>query len=120
MYELLFGLLSAVIVAFLLPPLVPQQARGWFSDSLARVVGAIIFLFAVASTSYVRVPDGHLGQLYRVYGGGPLTRADQAVRGENGPQTKTHARLHAAAGQRSLQRRYLECGVSIRKEGSAF
>jgi hypothetical protein len=90
MYELLFGLLSAVIVAFLLPPLVPQQARGWFSDSLARVVGAIIFLFAVASTSYVRVPDGHLGQLFRVYGGGPLTEGRiVAVRGENGPQAKT-------------------------------
>ena len=90
MYELLFGLLSAVIVAFLLPPLVPQQARGWFSDSLARVVGAIIFLFAVASTSYVRVPDGHLGQLFRVYGGGPLTEGRiVAVHGENGPQAKT-------------------------------
>ena len=90
MYELLFGLLSAVIVAVVLPPLVPQQARSWFSDSLARAVGALIFLFAIASTSYVRVPDGHLGQLFRVYGGGPLTEGRiVAVHGENGPQAKT-------------------------------
>ncbi len=90
MYELLFGLLSAVIVAFLLPPLLPQQTRGWLSDSLARAIGALIFLFAIASTSYVRVPDGHLGQLFRVYGGGPLTEGRiVAVHGENGPQAKT-------------------------------
>jgi hypothetical protein len=89
MYELLFGLLSAVIVAFMLPPLMPQQARPWFSDGIARVLGAIIFLFAIASTSYVRVPDGHLGQLFRVYGGGPLTEGRiVAVHGENGPQAK--------------------------------
>ena len=89
MYELLFGLLSAVIVAVVLPPLVPQQARSWFSDSLARVIGALIFFFAIASTSYVHVPDGHLGQLFRVYGGGSLTEGRiVAVHGENGPQAK--------------------------------
>jgi hypothetical protein len=89
MYELLLGLLCAVIVAVVLPPLVPQQARGWFSDGVARALGAIIFLFAIASTSYVRVPDGHLGQLFRVYGGGPLTEGRiVAVHGENGPQAR--------------------------------
>ena len=89
MYELLFGLLSAVIVAFLLPPLLPQQTRGWLSDSLARAIGALIFLFAIASTSFVRVPDGYLGQLFRVYGGGSLTEGRiVAVHGENGPQAK--------------------------------
>jgi regulator of protease activity HflC (stomatin/prohibitin superfamily) len=89
MYDLLIGVLVAVIVAFLLPPLIPQAARIWFTDGLARVIGAVIVLFAIASTSFVHVPDGHLGQLFRIYGGGSLTEGRiVAVHGENGPQAK--------------------------------
>jgi hypothetical protein len=40
-------------------------------------------------TSFVRVPDGYLGQLFRVYGGGSLTEGRIiAAHGENGPQAK--------------------------------
>ena len=74
MYDLLIGMLVAVIVAFVLPPLIPRQARAWFTDNVARAVGAIIILFAIASTSFVHVPDGHLGQLFRIYGGGVAHR----------------------------------------------
>src|SRR6516162_9238574 len=89
MYDLLIGMLVAVIVAFVLPPLIPQQARAWFTDNVARAVGAIIILFAIASTSFVHVPDGHLGQLFRIYGGGSLTEGRiVAVHGENGPQAR--------------------------------
>jgi SPFH domain / Band 7 family len=89
MYDLLIGMLVAVIVAFVLPPLIPQQARAWLTDNVARAFGAIIILFAIASTSFVYVPDGHLGQLFRIYGGGSLTEGRiVAARGENGPQAK--------------------------------
>ncbi len=49
----------------------------------------MFILFAVASTSFVFVPDGHLGQLFRVYGGGSLTDGRiVAADGENGPQAE--------------------------------
>ena len=89
MFDLIIGLLSAVILAFVVPPLLPPQARSWFTDSVARAIGAAIVLFAIATTSFVHVPDGHLGQLFRIYGGGSLTEGRiVAVHGENGPQAR--------------------------------
>src|SRR5215475_10109223 len=89
MYDLLIGLLVAVLIAFVLPPFLPAHARTWLSDGILRAIGAIVVLFAVASTSFVHVPDGHLGQLFRIYGGGSLTQGRiVAVHGENGPQAK--------------------------------
>src|ERR1700704_2107274 len=87
MVGLMLGLLLGAIVAFAGPSLLPQQFRNAFADTLLRLVGALGIVFAVASTSFVRVPDGHLGQLFRVYGGGSLTEGRiVAVHGENGPQ----------------------------------
>jgi hypothetical protein len=40
---------------------------------MARAIGIVIILIAFVSTSFVFVPDGHVGHLFRVYGGGPLT-----------------------------------------------
>ena len=89
MYDLLIGLLVAVLIAFILPPFLPAQTRSWLSDGVLRGIGAMVVLFAVASTSFVHVPDGHLGQLFRIYGGGSLTQGRiVAVHGENGPQAK--------------------------------
>jgi hypothetical protein len=89
MVGLMLGLLLGAIVAFAGPSLLPQQFRNAFADTLLRLVGALGIVFAVASTSFVRVPDGHLGQLFRVYGGGSLTDGRiVAVNGENGPQAK--------------------------------
>jgi hypothetical protein len=73
MTTLLLGLLLAAIIAFARPTLLPQRFRGPVADSVLRMVGVLGMLFAIASTSFVRVPDGHLGQLFRVYGGGSLT-----------------------------------------------
>lgn len=85
----LSGLLLGAIVAFVGPSLVPQQMRNALTDTVLRMIGAFAILFAIASTSFVRVPDGYLGQLFRVYGGGSLTEGRiVAVRGENGPQAK--------------------------------
>jgi hypothetical protein len=87
MTALLLGLLLAAIVAFAGPTLLPQRARSPLVDSTLRVIGVLGMLFAIASTSFVRVPDGHLGQLFRVYGGRSLAEGRIiAVHGENGPQ----------------------------------
>ena len=58
-------------------------------DSALRIIGVLAIFVSIASTSFVHVPDGHLGQLFRVYGGGSLTEGRiVAVRGENGPQAR--------------------------------
>src|SRR5262245_21337320 len=87
MTVLLLVLLLSAIIAFVGPTLLPQPMRSPIADSALRIIGVLGMLFAIASTSFVRVPDGHLGQLFRVYGGGPLTEGRiVAVHGENGPQ----------------------------------
>ena len=80
-----------VVGLFLLaiPPIIPVQYRSWAVDNGARAIGIITILFAFASTSFVFVPDGHLGHLFRVYGGGSLTEGRiVAANGENGPQAE--------------------------------
>src|SRR5262249_53346235 len=87
MAVLLLGLLLAAIVAFAGPTVLPQQARSPLADNTLRIIGVLGMLFAIASTSFVWVPDGHLGQLFRVYGGGSLSEGRiVALDGENGPQ----------------------------------
>ena len=89
MLAFLLGLVLGAIVVFLGPSLLPQQFRNAFLDNALRIIGVFAILFAIASTSFVRVPDGYLGQLFRVYGGGSLTEGRiVAVHGENGPQAK--------------------------------
>ena len=74
MSVVLFGLLLAAIVVFAGPTLLPQNMRSPVADTALRIIGVFGMLFAIASTSFVRVPDGHLGQLFRVYGGGRLPK----------------------------------------------
>src|SRR5262245_40568166 len=89
MSTLLFGLVLGAIVAFIVPPFMPAQFRGWLFDNVIRAIGVIIIAFSVLSTSFVYVPDGHLGQLFRVYGGGSLPEGKiVAPNGENGPQAE--------------------------------
>jgi SPFH domain / Band 7 family len=72
-----------------LPPLIPLNYRSRTGDNGARAIGIVAILFAFASTSFVFVPDGHLGHLFRVYGGGSLTDGRIiAANGENGPQAE--------------------------------
>ena len=86
------GFMTFVVLGLLLlaiPPLLPGQYRSLAGDFGARAIGVITILFAFASTSFVFVPDGHLGHLFRVYGGGSLTDGRiLAVNGENGPQAE--------------------------------
>jgi len=89
MIGLLLGLLLGAIIAFAGPTLLPRQMRSPFVDGALRMIGAFAIIFSIASTSFVHVPDGHLGQLFRVYGGGSLTEGRiVAVHSENGPQAK--------------------------------
>jgi hypothetical protein len=87
MSELIFFVVVGAVVAFIVPPFVPSQFRGRFTDTALRVVGMLIVLVGIASTSFVYVPDGHLGLLFRVYAGSSLPQGRiVAVNGENGPQ----------------------------------
>src|SRR5262249_57294120 len=89
MLAFLLGVVLGAIIAFLGPSLLPQQFRNAFVDSALRVIGVLAILFAIASTSFVRVPDGYLGQLFRVYGGGSLPQSRiVAVHREEGPQAQ--------------------------------
>ena len=89
MMGFLSGLLLGAIVAFVGPSLLPQQMRSALAVTVLRIIGAAAVLFAIASTSFVRVPDGNLGQLFRVYGGGSLTEGRIiAANGENGQQAE--------------------------------
>jgi hypothetical protein len=89
----MFGLLVLIALGaaffFIVPSIIPPDYRNAVTGNLARVVGVVFILFAIASTSFVFVPDGHLGHLFRVYGGGPLAGGRIiAADGENGPQAE--------------------------------
>jgi hypothetical protein len=89
MLSFVVGVILGAIVAFTGPSLLPQQFRNAFADTALRLIGLAAIVFAVASTSFIRVPDGHLGQLFRIYGGGSLSEGRiLAVHGENGPQAR--------------------------------
>jgi len=83
------GVVAGALVIFVVPPLLPQQFQNWMITNLVRLVGVVILVFSVLSTSFVHVPDGHMGQLFRVYGGSSLTEGRiVAANGENGPQAE--------------------------------
>src|SRR5215470_1703779 len=92
MLRLLVWIMVGAAVFLVAPPLIPPHYRNRAGDNAVRLVGIVIILFALGSTSYVHVPDGHLGQLFRVYGGGSLPAGKIiAVNGENGPQARIFA-----------------------------
>ena len=92
MLRLLVWVVVGAAVLLVAPSLIAPRYRNIASDNAVRLVGIVIILFALGSTSYVHVPDGHLGQLFRVYGGGSLPAGKIiAVNGENGPQARIFA-----------------------------
>src|ERR1700676_994503 len=89
MLFLIIGVIMGAIVAFIAPPLVPTRYQSWWINTGLRILGIVIILFVIASTSFVTVPDGHVGKLFRVYAGGSLPAGRiVAVGGENGPQAR--------------------------------
>jgi hypothetical protein len=54
-----------------------------------RGLGLLLIVWGVASTSYVHVPDGSIGELFRVYGGGAMPAGRIVAQDqENGPQAR--------------------------------
>jgi SPFH domain/Band 7 family protein len=89
MFLLFLGILLGALFVAVAPALVPPGVRSAFTDTALRALGIITIILAVASTSFVNVPVGHVGHLFRVYGGGSLTEGKiVAADGENGPQAE--------------------------------
>jgi hypothetical protein len=89
MLLLILGVVLGAVVTFIAPPTVPQQFRSSITDNAIRGIGLLIVIFRTLLTSFVIVPDGHLGQLFRNYGGGSLREGRiVAIDGENGPQAE--------------------------------
>src|SRR5262245_26428881 len=89
MATVILVMLIGLLLLVLGPTLASQLTASAPIAAAIRVIGAVLILYGFASTSFVLVPDGHLGQLFRVYGGGSLTEGRiVAVRGENGPQAR--------------------------------
>jgi hypothetical protein len=89
MVELLTLAIIGAVCIFVIPPLIPAHYRSWLVDNAVRAIGVVIILFAFATTSFVFVPDGHIGHLFRIYGGGPLIEGRiVAANAENGPQAE--------------------------------
>jgi hypothetical protein len=73
MIGLLFWVVIGAALLFVVPPLLAPYTGGNRTIGAAvRALGVLLIFFGVLTTSYVHVPDGHLGQLFRVYGGGSL------------------------------------------------
>jgi hypothetical protein len=87
----MLGLFIGVVVGAILlvgaAKLLPESFRNAVTINLVRVGGALLIAISILSTSFVHVPDGHLGQMFRIYGGTSLTEGRIiATNGENGPQ----------------------------------
>lgn len=87
----MLGLFIGVVVGAILlvgaAKLLPESFRNGITINLMRIGGALLIAISILSTSFVHVPDGHLGQMFRIYGGTSLTEGRIiATNGENGPQ----------------------------------
>lgn len=93
----MIGLIVLVLLGAVIAFIVPAAINKWWIEfppvysKAIRAVGALVIIFGVISTSFVQVPDGKLGQLFRVYGGSSLTEGRIiAASGENGPQARIY------------------------------
>ena len=89
MIGLLIGILLGALLIILAPTLLPERFRVVVPSLAIRALGLLIILFALASTSFVYVPDGYSAHLFRVYLGRSLPGGKiVATEGENGPQAR--------------------------------
>ena len=87
MLGLIIGVIAGAILLVGASTLLPESFRNALTVNLVRVAGALLIAVSVLSTSFVHVPDGHLGQMFRIYGGSSLSEGRiVATDGENGPQ----------------------------------
>ncbi|MGP0095331.1 MAG: SPFH domain-containing protein [Xanthobacteraceae bacterium] len=89
MFDVILGLIAGMVLILLVPALLPARYNNVATANAVRGLGVLVILFSVGMTSFVSVPDGHLGQLFRIYGGGSLREGKiVAANGENGPQAE--------------------------------
>src|SRR5580704_10913044 len=89
MFDVILGLVAGVLLILIVPALLPARFNNITIANAVRGVGVLVIVFSIGLTSFVYVPDGHLGQLFRVYGGGSLREGKiVAASGENGPQAE--------------------------------
>ncbi len=89
MIGLIIGVVIGVLIIALAPTLLPERFKGVVPSIAIPLIGVLIVLFSVASTSFVYVPDGHSAHLFRVYTGSALPSGKIiATAGENGPQAR--------------------------------
>ena len=89
MLGLIIGAIAGVFIIAILPSLLPDRYKAVVPISMIWLLGALVILFALASTSFVYVPDGYSAHLFRVYMGRSLPPGKiVAASGENGPQAR--------------------------------
>jgi hypothetical protein len=89
MLGLIIGAIAGVFIITILPSLLPDRYKAVVPISVIWLFGALVILFALASTSFVYVPDGYSAHLFRVYMGRSLPPGKiVAASGENGPQAR--------------------------------
>ena len=89
MIGLIIGVLLGVVIIVTAPILLPDRFKNFVPTFAIRLFGVLVILFALASTSFVYVPDGHSAHLFRVYLGRSLPPGKiVATDGENGPQAR--------------------------------
>lgn len=85
------GLLLILVIVgglFLIAPaFIPSRLTNSVINWGLRAVGALVILFGIGATSFVIIPDGNFGTMFKTFGGGSLSNGRiVAVNGENGPQ----------------------------------
>src|SRR5262245_10376742 len=89
MIGLIGGIILGVVIIVTAPILLPDRIKNFVPTIAIRLFGLLVILFALASTSFVYVPDGHSAHLFRVYLGRSLAPGKiVATAGENGPQAR--------------------------------
>ncbi len=91
MFQILLAIVFTVF-AFVLPSYVPRSLQSAGTSWGIRIVGLLLALFMIVSTSFVIVDSDKVGHLKRVYFGDPMPAGRiVAVRGEKGPQAEVLA-----------------------------
>lgn len=88
-FWVLIGLGLFFGVPFILNRVFHSEGGTLAGNLAARGFGILVILWAVLSTSYVHIPDGNFGTVFKVYGGRALPAEKIiATEGENGPQAR--------------------------------
>lgn len=89
MVGMFIGVFIGALILVAAPSLLPERFRDPVSALAVRLLGALVILFALASTSFVYVPEGYSAHLFRIYLGRSLAPGRiVAASGEKGPQAR--------------------------------